>query len=886
MGKIIRLIFLFCSPNLLFSQAIISGTIKDDNKNAIPSVSVILKDSLSISTITYTYTDDIGYYSIKSNRLGKLHLIFTSLGFENDTILLKVNTRKQHIKRDVILKTKAMQLNSVILRSENPITVTKDTINFKTKYFADGTEQTVEELLQKIPGLQIDNEGTIKIGNQEIEKLMVDGDDFFEKGYKILSKNMPAYPIEEVEVLKNYSNNRLLKGIEESNRVAINLKLDEESKRIWFGNAEASIGNDNFHQLKINLMNFGNKNKYYFLTNFNNTGINATGHLESLIRPFRLNEPASIGDNQSLNSLISLEPYGLGFSKNRNTFNNTKMASFNAIFNPKEKLKIKTLGFLNLDRNDFYRNSIDNVHVEGANFTNIEDYELRNKKRIGFGKLDILHEISKTKTLEAITKYNSGDFNDASQLVFNSKSTIENLQHQNQLFDQKISYTNKFKNKKVFLLTGRFINEKAPQNYAINQFFFQDLFPGIQDANKVSQLIKNKMQFAGAEAHLLDRKKNGDLLELKLGNEFRRDKISTELSILEENTILEQPNGYQNHTNYLVNNLYLKSKYRLKVKDIGITGQLNLHQLYNRLKNNEQLTQQNKLFATPNLGFDWKINSKNKITTSYSYSFTNAEVLDIYSDFILKGYRSFSKGMGDMNQLNTSSVIFNYQLGNWSDRFFANTNIIYNKNHDFFSTNSTINQNYTQSEKILVKDRQLLVLNTNLDYFIKFLFSNLKLDFGYSESDYKNIINNSDWREISSINYNYGLELRSGFKGVFNFHIGTKWSTTKIRTAVNNSFTDNKSFLDLTFVFNPKLNFDLQSERYAFRNLDSDNTYYFLDFNARYKLIDNKLTLGVIGKNIFNTSNFKTSSISDIGSSTTEYRLLPRHILLKIEYRF
>ena len=68
---------------------------------------------------------------------------------------------------------------------------------------------------------------------------MVDGDDFFEGGYKILSKNMPAYPIEEVEVLKRYSDNRLLKNIEECNRIALNLRLDDNSKRIWFGNINA-----------------------------------------------------------------------------------------------------------------------------------------------------------------------------------------------------------------------------------------------------------------------------------------------------------------------------------------------------------------------------------------------------------------------------------------------------------------------------------------------------------------------------------------------------------------------------------------------------------------------------------------------------------------------
>ena len=68
---------------------------------------------------------------------------------------------------------------------EKPIRVKNDTIVFNAKYFQTGDEQVVEDLLKKIPGISVDDNGTIKVGNQEIDKLMVDGDDFFEKGYKL-----------------------------------------------------------------------------------------------------------------------------------------------------------------------------------------------------------------------------------------------------------------------------------------------------------------------------------------------------------------------------------------------------------------------------------------------------------------------------------------------------------------------------------------------------------------------------------------------------------------------------------------------------------------------------------------------------------------------------
>lgn len=867
-----------------FSQEKIWGTVLDIDNEPLSSVNIVLKDSTN-RIFSFTFTNNSGQYALDIEKTGNFKLIFSKLGYNKFRYEIEIKKTK-NIELNAYLEKAPINLNEVIIQAESPISIKKDTINFKAKFFTSGTEQTVEDLLKKIPGLQIDGEGTIKVGNQEIEKLMVDGDDLFERGYKILSKNMPAYPIEEVEVLKNYSNNRLFKGVEESDKVALNLKLDQKSKRIWFGNIETSLGNDSFYQFKGNLMNFGKKNKYYFLTNLNNIGYDATGDLESLIRPFRVNEPASIGDNQSSNSLLSLSPNQLNFKQNRTNFNNAELVSLNAIFNPTDQLKIKTLAFFNWDETDFFSNRIDSVNINTTNFINTENYELRNKKRIAFGKLDLIYNISKTKMVEATTKYNNGNNNDGSHLIFNGNSTIEDLQQQSILFDQKINYTNKLKDKKVFLLTGRFIDEQTPQNYHLNQFFYQDLFSENVDADNVSQVIENQMQFVGVNAHLLDRGPNDNLLELQLGNEYREDLLSTTFSLLEDEIISEQPDGYQNRTSYQVNDLYFKSKYRLKIKNFGLVGKMDFHQLFNKLENNNNQSDQNPFFINPSIGIDWKINKKNKLISSYTYNTTNAKILDVYSNFALTGFRSFSKGTGDFNQLHASSIIFNYQLGNWSDRFFANTFILYSKNHDFFSAHTFIEPNFSESEKIVIKDREFISVNSKLDYFFKSISSNLKLDLSYSNSEFKNIVNDSNLRTVISKNYKYGVEIRSGFNGVFNYHIGTKWTTSQVTTTLSNLFTNNSSFLDLSFVFNNEFDIQIQSERYFFGNLQTDNTYYFLDLNARYQLIKDKLTLGLTGKNLFNTEKFRDFSISDIGSTTTEYRLLPRYALIKIEYRF
>lgn len=879
--------FTFLFATFLNAQTKIKGIVVKENKTPLVAVSVVLQDSLQ-NIVNYSYTNNTGFYELPVKKTGTYTLTYSSLGFQKKILPIQISTLQKEHTTNIILQEKAFELNEVIIQADKPITVGKDTIRFKTKHFAKGNEQTVEQLLKTIPGLNINNDGTIRFGNQEIEKLMVDGDDLFEKGYKILSKNMPAYPIEEVEILKKYSNNRLLKNIEDSDKIALNLKLNEKAKRIWFGNTELGYGlaSENYYETKGNLMNFGKKNKYYFLVNANNIGYDATGDIEQLVRPFRMNEPASTGDDQQVQSILGLSASNLAFKKERSNFNNAELLTLNAIFNVTDKLKIKTLGFFNWDEKDSYRNSTSTVNTNNVNFTNTEDLKVRNKQKTAFGKFDVIYNGAKNKMLEVTTKFNYSDFDDASDLVFNTKSTLENLASKNTLFDQKINYTQKFQKTKALLLTGRYIFEETPQNYKYNQFLFETVFPADAKANNVSQNNKNKMQFIGINAHLLDKKENGNLIEFQIGNEFRKDHLQTKFSILEDTNIINAPGEYQNNTNYTVNDLYAKAKFIYKLNKVKITSKLNAHQLFNSLENNGIKRNQNPFFLNPSIGLGWKINGKNKINTSYSYNTNNASVLDVYNNYVLTGFRSFSKGTNNFNQLTASSLVFNYQLGNWSDRFFANTFIMYTKNHDFFSTNTNLNQNFTQSEKILIKDRAFLSINTKFDYYFKAISSNLKLDLGYTKTEFKNIISNSDLRTVTSNNYNYGLELRSGFFGVFNYHLGTKWMTNAIKTPFKNSFTNTVSFLDISLIFNDNFDVTLESERYTFGNLEDDKSYHFLDFNARYKIIKDKLTLGITGKNLFNTRQFKTSSISDIGSSTTEYRLLPRFALLKLEYRF
>ena len=877
-----------------YSQTQIEGTIQDSIGNPIGYVNVLLQPVESSRILAYTATQQDGNYQLNVNKIGELKVVFVSLGYSKKEIIINLNGQES-IEVNAVLFEEEMLLENVIIEGERPISIKKDTIIFDADSFRRGSEVVVEDLLKNLPGVQVDGDGTIKVGDREIERLMVDGDDLFEKGYKVLSKNMTSDAVDKIEIYDKYSSNKLLKGIEESDRVAMNIKLKDDYNQQWFGNADVGIGGlDKLYQKnRVNLMSFGKKSKYYFLGNSNNIGEDAIGDVSQMIRPMRFNQPGSVGDGERASSLISLYTNVPQLKRERTNFNDSRLVSLNAIHNLSEDMKLRTLGFFNWDKNEFFRNTATQFLLNDKNFTNTEDFSLTKNKFLGFGKMDYTYDISDNQMLEYTGSFNSSDINSDSNLIFNGNSTLESLQDDNQQIDQKLLYTHKLNEKEVLLLSGRYINDKSPQTYVNNQFLFADLFEDENNIENVGQFSQNTMDFYGTEIEYKNRKENKNLIEVVAGATYRKDQLESTFQLIDENEIRIEPEDFQNLTNYEVLDFYAKGDYLYKLgENLNLTGKIEAHQLMNSLENINQVNQnQDFFYLQPQLGIRWKLNDQNTLLGSYTYSTNNASIIDVYPNNILTNFRGFIRGFGKPTQLNSSNYILNYRLGNFGDKFFANASVNYIQNHDFFSNRSFIQQEFQINEKILIENQELFSANTTVDRYIKAISSNLKLKLNYSQTNFINFVNQSGQREIKNQSYSYGLELRSGFLSGFNYHVGTEFRTSEVKTLQNNfsntfSNTDNFSFLDLSYVFSDRFNMSLNTEYYYFGNLESDNDYYFSDLSAMYITKNKKLNFGLSAKNLFDTRTFRNFNITDISTSTTSYRLLPRIILLNVNFKF
>ncbi len=232
-------------------------------------------------------------------------------------------------------------LEEVVVRSKRPIETSGDTISFSPRYFKDGTERNVEDLLGKLPGISVDaTTGTIKYQGREIKKILLDGDDLTGNNYKVLGKNLSADWLEGVEVVKRFNDKRLLRGIKQSDDIAINLKLNESAKAPIFGKADIGVGMESKYRLKSEILSYLKKLKLFSIAETNNIGTDLeTYDLETYLENQNGGKgfinPTSLLDND-------LTPPDF-FKQENFTFHHGVFVSNAILVKPNDKLKIRSL---------------------------------------------------------------------------------------------------------------------------------------------------------------------------------------------------------------------------------------------------------------------------------------------------------------------------------------------------------------------------------------------------------------------------------------------------------------------------------------------------------------------------------------------------------------
>ncbi len=252
----------------------VTGTVSDTlSKLNLQNAVIYLKDTRDSSLIKYARADTKGGFSLAGVPSGKYIMVVTYPNYVDwiDTIQVKESVATAV---DVFLTTKAHLLQEVIVKQTiAPIRIKGDTTEYLADSFHVRAGATVEDLLKIMPGISVNSKGEITTQGQKVQKVLVDGDEFFGDDPTMATQNLNAKDVAKVQVFDRKSDQATLTGIDDGTKQkTVNLVLKEDAKKGYFGKVEAGTDFNKYYQAKISASRFTSTLKAGALITADRTG--------------------------------------------------------------------------------------------------------------------------------------------------------------------------------------------------------------------------------------------------------------------------------------------------------------------------------------------------------------------------------------------------------------------------------------------------------------------------------------------------------------------------------------------------------------------------------------------------------------------------------------
>jgi hypothetical protein len=274
MRQLIILLTLFLTYFTSQAQTL-KGQVKGQDGTTLVNSTVMLLDSKDSSMISFGKTKENGSFEIKNVKRDEALLQVTHMGFEKFFMMIATTGADQNVGV-ITLDSASKELAEVTIRGERAaVGVNKDTTEFNASAFKVQENAVVEDLLKRLPGVEVDREGGITAQGKSVTRVLVDGKEFFGRDPKMSTKNIPANAIDKVQVFDKKSDRAEFTGIDDGEEeTTINLKLRDDKKNLGFGRVSAGGGLDaqskGRYNLAANYYTFKNGNQLSFIGNANN----------------------------------------------------------------------------------------------------------------------------------------------------------------------------------------------------------------------------------------------------------------------------------------------------------------------------------------------------------------------------------------------------------------------------------------------------------------------------------------------------------------------------------------------------------------------------------------------------------------------------------------
>ena len=898
MKKILLFITLLLVSSSYAQNIRLEGIVQDVGKAPLEMANVMAVNQTTKAMDAYAITSDKGKFvlNLKANTSYAIKLSY--IGMQNKEIT--VTTKSENIVQNITMESGGIELAGVEIVREMPVSIKGDTIVYNADSFKSGTERKLEDVLKKLPGVEINSDGEVEVEGKKVSKLMVDGKDFFKGDSKLGVKNIPADAIDKVQFLRNYNENSILKGVENNqDNVAMNIKLKSGKKNFWFGDIAAAGGLNDTNRYLVNpkLFYYNPEYSVNLITNFNNIGelpltvqdyFKFTGGFKNMM------SKGGSSFNVSSNDLgISL------MRNNRAKEIETQFGAANFTYNVTKAWTLSGFGIVLNSNSDLETKSSVNILNPSSNqiaSTENRDEVTNQKSNLGLFKLGSIYKPNSKFQLDydILSKLSKQDENSDlfRQSIVNSISTTETIftgkKQDPTSLNQNLSAYFTQSDKNVFAIEMQHLYQDENPFYNANlqsqPFSLIGYLTG-QNRNDLSQnrFVKtNKLDAKLDYYYMITPKSN---INITIGNTNSNQNFNSSIYQILNGGGINNLSDIQNANtvNYKFNDAFLGLHYKFLSGKFTITPGLSFH-AYD-MTNTQLGTSFNQNFFRILPDFLTIYQIKKAETLTYNFGFTNSftDINRLAEGFIFNNYNSLSKGsrtLENATQQTHSLRYFKYNMFNLEN---ISANLSYSKTVDAIKTQSVFN-GVNQSSSPYNSDFADESASAFAMYGRSFL-KNYKASFnarlGWSKF---NNIQNATLTVRESFTQTHTITAATNYKNLPNLELG--YSLT-VNNYNNTKFYTDKPFVKLDYYLLKSFSFVSEYEFYHYYNGDKtvNNEYDFLSASLIYqKTKGSKLEYKISATNLLNTTSLNDDSFSQFSTRTSQYTVQPRYIIFSLKY--
>ena len=908
MKKIILLLLMALSTSAFSQNIRFEGTVKDTTGVGLDMANIMAINQQTKAMDAYAITNEAGKFilNLKANTAYTIKASY--IGFQS--FEKTVNTTASNMNFPITLKEGTV-LNDVEVVHEMPVTISGDTIIYNSDSFTNGTERKLEDVLKKLPGVEVNKDGEIEIEGKKVQKVMVEGKDFFDGDTKLATKNIPADALDKIQVLRNYNEVSNLKGLENNEEsIALNIKLKEGKKNFWFGDMTAGIGVGHkeeryiinpklfYYNPKYSLNIIGNKNNIGELPLTAQDYFKFTGGFKNMMRK------GGSSFNVTSNDLGIL-----GLRNNQAANIESTFGAANFSFNPTKAWTLSGFGILLGNKTEIettnISNRIDNL-PDGTSqtITEIRQDFTRQDSKQALLKLSSSYVPSEKMHFDYDALVKFSDQKENSSVFSNLLSDIYTNKKQNPFsLNQNLNYYYTLNDKHVFAAEFQHLFQEEDPFYNANletQPFVLSGYNGAQlrdDVNQSRFVKTNKLDSKFDYYYMVTPKSN---INLTLGNTYSYQNFNSSIfQILDDgsqNNLSAEENS--NDVNYSFNDVFLGVHYKFLLGKFTFNPGFSVHQ-YNM--NDEQLGTSNKQSFNrilPDVYALWQIKKSETLTYNYSLSNNFTDINRLAQGYVFSNYNSLFSGNRYLEN-STSQVhslrYFKYNMFNFENIF---ANISYSKQVDAIKNKSLLTGVNQVSSAVNINssfaDESLSGSGNYGRSFAKYYKANIRASLNwnkfnnirvYPDSDSDPNNNPTEIQTTESFNQSYTIGFSTNYKTIPNLGLSYNYSISDNFSDV--IYTDSPS-LTLEYYFLDAFSFTSEYNFYHNYNKSKtiDSEYDFLTASLIYQKKDSKWEWKLSGTNLLDTKSLDTNSFSQLGgtSNFSSYRVQPRFLILSLKY--